>query len=613
MEDNQKNTIIAIVLSLVVVLGWQILFVEPKIEAQKKAQELQSELEANDPMKEGVAKPTPDDASDIPSMQNSGAGVATQDNDESAAASRDQALATTKRVKIETDRITGSINLTGARVDDIHLVDYHETIDKTSPTIILLSPSTAPGGFFAEFGFVAEGTKVPGPSTQWQQDGNNSLTVETPIVLKWQNTTGAEFTRTISIDENYMLTFRDEVENKGADALSIAPYGRVIRYGEPKTEGVYVIHEGLIGVVGESNLEEVSYEDLRDDGPVKPEKADKGWVGITDKYWGATVIPASSFQAKFAYFGQGRPRYQADYLADKVEIAPGASHSVEQRLFAGAKETAVIDQYEQEYSIQNFDLLIDWGWFYFLTKPMFKALDWIYKLVGNFGVAMLIITVVIKLLFLPLANLSYASMAKMKKLQPELEAIKKNHAEDRVAQQQAMMALYKKEKINPAAGCWPMLIQIPVFFSIYKVLYVTIEMRHAPFFGWIQDLAAPDPTSLFNLFGLLPFDPPFGIMIGIWPLLMGITMFLQMRMNPTPPDPTQQMIFTWMPVVFTFMLASFPAGLVIYWAWNNTLSIIQQGIIMKRHGVKIELWDNLRGLFSRKSKSDKAEDTGGKE
>jgi YidC/Oxa1 family membrane protein insertase len=385
--------------------------------------------------------------------------------------------------------------------------------------------------------------------------------------------------------------------------VSLYNYGRVMRFGKPATASIYVLHEGLIGVTGEEGLQEIDYSDVEESKQIKPGKSTDGWLGITDKYWAVAMVPsgAQPFQPGYAYFDDnGRPRYRADFVTDAITVAPGASATVETRVFAGAKEVGKIQAYETDQKIRQFDLLIDWGWFYFITKPMFYLIDWLYKALGNFGLAILATTVIVKAIFFPLANKSYKSMARMKVVQPKMLEIREKYADDKMKQQQAMMELYKTEKINPVAGCWPVLIQIPVFFALYKVLYVTIEMRHAPFFGWIQDLAAPDPTSIFNLFGLLPFAVPAFLMIGVWPLVMGVTMFLQMRMNPTPPDPTQQMIFTWMPVIFTFMLASFPAGLVIYWAWNNLLSIIQQGVIMKRSGAKIELWDNLAGLFKKK-------------
>jgi YidC/Oxa1 family membrane protein insertase len=430
------------------------------------------------------------------------------------------------------------------------------------------------------------------------------LTTTSPVKLNWKNDKGLIFSRTISIDADYMFKIEDSVENTSSAAISLQPYGRIARFGKPKIKGIYVLHEGLIGDIGEEGLQEIDYDDIEEQRQIQAEKASTGWLGITDKYWATALIPGEKFTGRFVYRDKGRPLYQTEYVGDAMAIGPGNSSTVKNYFFAGAKRVTILDHYEADLKIKNFSNLIDWGWFYFITKPLFKVMNYIYGAIGNFGFAILIVTVLLKILFFPLANKSYVSMANMKKMQPEMTAIRERHAEDKVKQQQEMMALYKKEKINPAAGCWPMLIQIPVFFALYKVLYVTIEMRHAPFFGWIQDLAAPDPTSVFNLFGLLPFELPQLMMVGVWPLAMGITMFLQMRMNPTPPDPTQAMIFTWMPIVFTFMLASFPAGLVIYWAWNNFLSIVQQGTIMKRQGVKIELWDNLRDLFKPKAKKE---------
>ena len=399
-----------------------------------------------------------------------------------------------------------------------------------------------------------------------------------------------------------MFTITDRIINNGGDKIEVTPYGRIARFGEPKIESIFVLHQGLIGVFGEEGLQEVDYDDLQESKVIENARAETGWIGITDKYWATALIPNQSFKPRFAYFDKGQTQYQADYVGQIVSINGGETGEIVQRLYAGAKISSLIDQYESDFKIDRFELMIDWGWFHFITKPMFQLLEWLYGIFGNFGVAILITTVIVKAIFFPLASMSYASMAKMKKVQPEMTQIRERFAEDKTKQQQEMMALYKREKINPAAGCWPLLIQIPVFFALYKVLFVTIEMRHAPFVGWIQDLAAPDPTSMFNLFGLLPYDVPQILMIGVWPLVMGITMFLQMQMNPAPPDPTQAMIFRWMPVVFTFMLGTFPAGLVIYWAWNNFLSILQQGFIMRRHGTKIELIDNLKSMFRRKPK-----------
>ena len=443
----------------------------------------------------------------------------------------------------------------------------------------------------------------------WQAPEGATLTPQTPVTLTFDNGEGLVFERVISIDADYMFTVEQRVRNTGAEAVQVYPYGMIVRNGTPYTEGFYILHEGLIGVFGDAGLSEIDYDDLQESGRIRPAAVNQGWLGITDKYWAAALVPTGEgdFQPQFSY-AQATDNFQADYLGAAVRVEPGATASATTRLFAGAKETAKLDAYEENLGIKQFELLIDWGWFYFLTKPLFFFIDYLFRLVGNFGVAILLVTVVIKAIFFPLANKSYVSMSKMKLVQPQMVEIRDRYKDDKQKQQQALMELYKKEKINPLAGCLPVLVQIPVFFALYKVLFVTIEMRHAPFFGWIQDLSAPDPTSLFNLFGLIPWDPPQMLMLGIWPLIMGVTMFVQMKMNPAPPDPTQQMIFTWMPVLFTFMLASFPAGLVIYWAWNNSLSITQQWIIMRRQGVKVELWDNLRGTFNRKKEepADKA-------
>jgi YidC/Oxa1 family membrane protein insertase len=427
------------------------------------------------------------------------------------------------------------------------------------------------------------------------------------VTLTWDNGAGLVFRRTYSVDPKYMFTVRQSVENRTGGPVTLFPYGLVSRTGLPQTSGYYILHEGLIGFLGEEGLQEVDYDDLEEVTALTPPKVASGWLGITDKYWGAALVPTGggSFQPRFLRGSAGaQPTYQADFLGDAVTVAPGASTEHQTLLFAGAKETNVIDAYEAELGIPRLELLIDWGWFYFITKPIFKLIDWLYRFLGNFGLAILAVTVIVKAVFFPLANRSYQSMSKMKKLQPEMVKLQERFKDDRMGLQQAMMQLYKTEKVNPVAGCWPILIQIPVFFALYKVLFVTIEMRHAPFFGWIRDLSAPDPTNLFTLFGLIPWNPPEILHLGIWPIIMGITMFVQMRMNPAPPDKTQAMIFNWMPVIFTFMLGSFPAGLVIYWAWNNLLSVIQQGVIMKRNGVPIELFGNLRDMVGRPKPKD---------
>ncbi len=613
---DQKNTLIAIVLSVIVLVGWQYFVASPQLEKQKQIQQQQQQQQQTKTGPQGPQTPTQPQtgpqspsAPQTPSAQQVPAAPSTAQRP--SGMTREQALAASgMRVPIETPRLRGSIALKGARIDDVSLNDYRETVDPKSPNIVLLAPSGSPQPFYAEFGWVAADQKIkmPDSDTVWTRESSGALTPEAPLRLSWNNGEGLTFRRTITIDRQYMFKITDEVENGTRETLQLFPYALVSRHGTPQVLGFYILHEGLIGVTGDNKLHEVSYSSIADK-PAQTFKTTGGWYGITDKYWAAALIPPQSatLNARFSSGSLGPVKtYQSDYLLDGVSIAPGAKAQNQSQLFAGAKETAIVDGYEKADGIKNFELMIDWGWFYFITKPLFKALDYFFRLTGNFGYSILIVTVLIKIVFFWFANKSYASMAKMKMVQPMMEEIRKRFADDKAAQQQALMELYKKEKINPLAGCWPILIQIPVFFALYKVLFVTIEMRHAPFIGWIRDLSAQDPTNLFNLFGLLPFDPAvipfFGqfLHLGIWPILMGITMWVQMKMNPSPPDPTQKMIFDWMPVIFTFLLASFPAGLVIYWTWNNFLSVLQQGVIMKRNGAKIELWDNVKALVPKK-------------
>jgi YidC/Oxa1 family membrane protein insertase len=407
----------------------------------------------------------------------------------------------------------------------------------------------------------------------------------------------------MSIDKGYMLTISDEVQNKSAGDVALKPYGRLFRFGKPKTAGYAVLHEGLIGVPGDKGLQEIAYaEAIEPDGQQVFEAVTGGWLGITDKYWAAALIPDQKQPYKASFRGEkssaaGPDRYLAEFEMPAVVAAAGQTVKTDSLLFAGAKQVKAVEDYETKHGITQFELLIDWGWFYFFTKPLNFVLDKLYQLLGNFGLAILAVTVIVKLVFFPLANKSYESMAKMKKLQPQMEALRERFKDDKARQQQELMQLYQKEKINPLAGCLPILIQIPVFFALYKVLFVSIDMRHAPFFGWIKDLSAADPTSLFNLFGLLPFAVPEFLHIGVWPIIMGLTMWFQMQLNPPQPDPVQQQVFAWMPLIFTFMLGSFPAGLVIYWAWNNVLSIAQQWYISHKQGADIHLMDNLRRTF----------------
>jgi YidC/Oxa1 family membrane protein insertase len=593
---DQKNTLLAIILSALVLIGWQIFFGMPQMEKQKQAQQQQQQAPAPTVPQPGTT-PQPGTVPQVPG----GPGQAL---------SREAALAQSPRVGIETSSLTGSIALKGGRLDDLSLSKYRETVDPKSPAVVLLAPSRSPHPFYAEFGWAtAAGTtvKLPGGDTLWRQQGTGTLSVDRPVTLVYDNGEGLEFRRTFTVDDKYLFTVKDEVVNKGAAPVTLSPYGLISRHGTPKTEGFYILHEGFIGVLGDK-LQEETYADV-EKKKVISFTSSNAWLGFTDKYWAATLLPLPSakIEARFAAFKNGTISYQTDYRLDPQTVAPGASATAETRLFAGAKEVSIVDGYSEQLNLNKFDRLIDWGWFYFITKPLFLAMDWIYHRVGNFGLAILIITVLIKIVFFPLANKSYASMAKMKAVQPEMMAIRDRYADDKMKQQQAMMELYKKEKINPVAGCLPILVQIPVFFALYKVLFITLEMRHAPFYGWIKDLSAPDPLTIFNLFGLIPWDPTVIPVIGTflhlgpWPLIMGVTMWLQMKLNPPPPDPTQKMIFDWMPIIFTFMLATFSAGLVIYWAWNNTLSVLQQSVIMHKHGAKIELWDNLKDLFKKKA------------
>jgi YidC/Oxa1 family membrane protein insertase len=613
---DQKNTIIAIVLSALVLIGWQIYFGAPQMEKQKQLQQQQAQQRSQ---QAPAAPQQPSGASQQPAGAPAAPGTAPQAPGQAAPGqplTREAALAASPRVRIETPSLAGSIALRGARIDDLSLVKYRETVDSNSPPIVLLAPSGSPHPFYAEFGWSPPSgvsVKLPGPDTLWRQQGSGTLSVGRPITLVYDNGEGLQFRRTIAVDDKYLFTLKDEVANKGAAPVTLYPFALVSRHGTPQTLGYYILHEGLIGVFGDKGLQEETYANIEKQKSISF-AATNVWLGITDKYWAATLLPDTSMRvdAKFSSgtIGNDIKTYQSDYLGPALTVAPGATGAVDGRLFAGAKEVSIVDNYDRELTLNRFELLIDWGYFYFITKPLFLAMDWIYHKVGNFGVAILIVTVIIKIFFFPLANKSYASMAKMKAVQPEMMAIRERFADDKMKQQQAMMELYKKEKINPIAGCLPIVIQIPVFFALYKVLFITIEMRHAPFFGWIKDLSAPDPTTVFNLFGLIPWDPSqvplvgHFLMLGIWPLIMGVTMWLQMKLNPPPPDPTQAMIFNYMPIIFTFMLASFPAGLVIYWAWNNTLSVTQQSVIMHRHGAKIELWDNLKALFAKKKKAE---------
>ncbi len=502
------------------------------------------------------------------------------------------------RVKFSAPRIEGSISLLGARIDDLVLRDYHETIEHGSPEVHLLEPRTADEPTFAQFGWTAaegSGIAVPDEDTVWTPSG--VLAAGQKLTLAWDNKAGLLFQLVYSVDENYMFTVEQIVRNEGSKPAMLYPWSRIRRDFTPKTAGYYVLHEGMLGVLdGKLHDDDLTYAKVKEKGEKSAGvamalKATSGWAGITDKYWLTALVPdkATHQDLSFRYVAGGKGGYQVDFLAvDAQAVAPGASVSTTGRLFAGAKEVHLLDHYEKIDGIVNFDKAVDFGWFYFLTKPFFYAIDWLNGRIGNFGVAILVFTTVIKGLFFPLANKSYRSMAKMKELGPKMTILREQYKDNSQELQKKTMELYRQEKVNPAAGCLPIVIQIPVFFSLYKVIFVTIEMRHAPFFGWIRDLSSVDPTNIFNLFGLIPFDPTtlpmFGhlLHLGVWPVLMGFTMFFQQKLNPPPPDPVQAKMFQFMPIIFTFMMGSFPAGLVIYWSWNNLLTICQQSFIMNQ-------------------------------
>ena len=578
MTPENRNLIMAVALSMIVLLGWQIFVIQPEMEKEAAEQErIAAEMAQSAATANNSGQPSASAASGTPAIINNTAPA--------------KAVDTAKRIVIDAPLVRGSFSVRGARLDDVILTSYNETLDENSENIHFLKKISSDTPFFAEFGWSSSdsGQTMPSADSLWSAD-RDVLSPATPVTLTWDNGQGLQFTRRISIIDDYLFVFEDSVTSSLPGDITLYPYGLVRRHGTPATTGMYILHEGPLGVFDET-LSEEDYDDLRDAGAagikMTPETAG-GWVGITDKYWLAALLPtqAKNYNFGFQSLAGNTDRYQVDFIdPNGLLLAAGGAITSESRLFAGAKKVALLDYYAEQLNIPNFDLAIDFGWFYFLTKPFFYAINWLFGLFGNFGVAVLAFTVLVKLAFFPLANKSYRSMAKMRLLAPKLQTLRERFGDDRQKLNQEMMALYKTEQVNPAAGCLPVLLQIPVFFALYKVLFVTIEMRHAPFFGWITDLSAPDPTSIFNMFGLLPYSvsflPPF-LQLGIWPILMGISMFLQMRLNPAPPDPIQAKVFQFMPIFFTFLLATFPAGLVIYWTWNNLLSMAQQWYIMKR-------------------------------
>ena len=499
-------------------------------------------------------------------------------------------LQSSARVNIDTQSLVGSINLKGLKIDDIVLKKYQETLDENSSNIRVLSPLSTENGYEVSFGWLKDKNanfETPTSESVWKLiSSSNTLRENNELEFEWSNNTGQIYRTSISVDENYLFSINQKIINNSNQEIIVNNASKINRQSAPALSGMFILHEGLLGVL-EEKLELIDYDDLKDEGEIETLnfESENGWVGVTDKYWLAALIPdqAKPFKAIYTY-DNGYIAYYRSLNAQSVQS--NGEFEVSSKIFIGAKEAKLIDQYQEDYNIYNFDLAIDWGWFYFLTKPLFYIIYFFSGISGNFGLAIIILTIITRIIFFPLANWSFVSMAKMKMLQPEMTRIKELYKEDRPQQQKALMDLYKKEKVNPISGCLPILIQIPFFFAIYKMLFVSIEMRHAPFYGWIQDLAAKDPTTIFNLFGLIPWDPPSFMIIGVWPVLMGVTMYLQQKLNPAPPDPIQAKIFMFFPLFITILLAQFAAGLVIYWTTNNILSIIQQWVITRRTTVK---------------------------
>ena len=561
---ENRNVIIAVILSTAILIGWSMYFENPD-EAQRKRLEIQGKTETQT----NIQKPeTPQTTKANPTK----------------AISRGEALKEGDRVSVENSNLAGSISLRGAIIDDIVLKNYRETLDKNSKPIVVLSPKKSDEGYFVESGWATTKSdiKVPDNNSIWQIRDGKKLTPTSPVTLEWNNREGIIFSKKIEVDNKYLFKITETIRNEKNKTVELFHYSQITKNTKPTTENFYILHEGLIGVV-DKNLKEETYSTIEKEKKTYAGKS--GWFGITDKYWMSAIIPESgkSFKGEYSFANS----YKANFIISEPTIAnPQKSTSATLKIFIGAKEVYPIDNYTEIEKIDRFDLSIDWGWFYFITKPLFFVIDYIFKIVGNFGLAIIILTLIVRILFFPLNNYSFKSMAKMKVLQPETLRIKELYKDDVKRTQQEMMALYKREKVNPLSGCLPILIQIPIFFAVYKMLFVTLEMRHAPFFGWIKDLSAADPTTIFNLFGLIPWNPPSFLMIGVWPILMGITMYFQMKLNPTPPDPIQAKIFAFFPLIMTVMLATFPSGLVVYWTVSNVLTMAQQYYIMKKTTVK---------------------------
>jgi len=556
---DSKNVLMAIVLSTLVLVFWATFFEPPPVERQIAEDQVTKSEELSTPSIEKVEL--------------------------SKKIARDDTIDSVARVKIENNNIKGSISLQGAIIDDIIFKNYKESLE-SDQKVIFLNPKSSDEGYYIETGWASnsnEKLKLPLDNTIWKVKGNKVLTPNKPIVLEWDNNEGLIFTKKIELDDKYLFKISQGIKNTSNKSYEFFPYAQITRNYKPDVIPIYILHEGFIGMF-DDELKEEDYEDVEDEKFII--NSSKGWLGITDKYWLTAIVPEKGKKFKSEFLSIDG-KYKANFIIKEATVlSSNASITNEINAFVMAKEVAVIDDYAEKLGIEKFDLTIDWGWFYFITKPLFFVIEYFFKLTGNFGVAIIILTALVRIVFFPLANYSFRSMAKMKILQPEMIRLKELHKDDKTKLQQEMMALYKREKVNPVSGCLPVLIQIPFFFAVYKMLYVTIEMRQQPFFGWIQDLSARDPTSIFNLFGLIPWDPPTFLMIGVWPILMGLTMFLQQKLNPTPPDPMQAKIFMFLPIFLTIILAPFPSGLVVYWTVSNVLTMAQQWVIIRGTKVK---------------------------
>ena len=570
-----RNLILAIVLSVGVLLLWTVFIEAPR-------QQINQSIESG--QQDSIGEIAELETEELNQIEED-LGIKKQSFE-----TLENSLQSSARVNIDTQSLEGSINLKGLKIDDIVLKKYQETLDENSSNIRVLSPLSTENGYEVSFGWLKDKNanfETPTSESEWKLiSSSNTLRENNELEFEWSNNTGQIYRTSISVDENYLFSINQKIINNSNQEIIVNNASKINRQSAPALSGMFILHEGLLGVL-EEKLELIDYDDLKDEGEIETLnfESENGWVGVTDKYWLAALIPdqAKPFKAIYTY-DNGYIAYYRSLNAQSVQS--NGEFEVSSKIFIGAKEAKLIDQYQEDYNIYNFDLAIDWGWFYFLTKPLFYIIYFFSGISGNFGLAIIILTVITRIIFFPLANWSFVSMAKMKMLQPEMTRIKELYKEDRPQQQKALMDLYKKEKVNPISGCLPILIQIPFFFAIYKMLFVSIEMRHAPFYGWIQDLAAKDPTTIFNLFGLIPWDPPSFMIIGVWPVLMGVTMYLQQKLNPAPPDPIQAKIFMFFPLFITILLAQFAAGLVIYWTTNNILSIIQQWVITRRTTVK---------------------------